>query len=784
MKNKKWLKVLAALAMGGVMAVSTFGMVACGGGNDDDDDKKTELPGDDDTDTDTDSDSDDDDDKVGPALAEGKVDVVYEFDAANFETKTYEEGWTDGIFSLAAKTIIRGRVKTSGIYDEDTKTDIQYETKNSVQLGDNDSALSITISAPGTLTFYVLNGSSGAKPTQGLAISKPNGSKLKNTLNYPANGNDSNIQLITLELDKAGKYTIKRASGTSDIFYAKFTQTVDNTAIESISLASKGKVDYIVGQELDVSNLAVTTIHKTTGRIAPVDSKYLVIDSSKYDATKSGTYEIEVSYTVAGNLDSDTTSFSTTYNVNVYDYVGLELGFNKIVKEKNNTTAGNGVYANHAVKQFYFKDAPFSADGLSIKAIGKLGDDEKIFDIKESEAEVTASTATVGKQTATVSYTANGTEKSEEFTIYVAEKPADIATVDTINLKVDKNTEDSAVGTANSGVYQFKTVQQAMDFINASGAKAAAVKTVNIAAGDYWERIEVTAPNVTFVGAGEDNTKIEYDSLYGETDAGGFTHTTDSTATLNIRESAVGFKMYNLTVSNYYNTLESYSTAKSNDKRALAMLIQADKVIIKDCTLLGFQDTLELFTGRQIFIGCTIKGSTDYIFGTNNTTYFYQCEINTVLNGDKGGYCTAFKGNNKGTDTDKVTYGAIFDECDFTAETGVPKEAGSLGRAWGVDAAVMIMNSNIGAHISLSESIDTPGRYISMGNGDPKDAQFKEYNNDGAGKIDTSLATVTLLKDAAEAANYNNFSVIFGKTNGKVTYSDAWNIVLADLLND
>ena len=34
MKNKKWLKVLAALAMGGVMAVSTFGMIACGkGGN-------------------------------------------------------------------------------------------------------------------------------------------------------------------------------------------------------------------------------------------------------------------------------------------------------------------------------------------------------------------------------------------------------------------------------------------------------------------------------------------------------------------------------------------------------------------------------------------------------------------------------------------------------------------------------------------------------------------------------------------------------------------------------
>ena len=31
-------------------------------------------------------------------------------------------------------------------------------------------------------------------------------------------------------------------------------------------------------------------------------------------------------------------------------------------------------------------------------------------------------------------------------------------------------------------------------------------------------------------------------------------------------------------------------------------------------------------------------------------------------------YVTAFKGNNKGKGIDDITYGAIFDDCDFTAE--------------------------------------------------------------------------------------------------------------------
>ena len=43
---------------------------------------------------------------------------------------------------------------------------------------------------------------------------------------------------------------------------------------------------------------------------------------------------------------------------------------------------------------------------------------------------------------------------------------------------------------------------------------------------------------------------------------------------------------------------------------------------MEKCRLLGYQDTLELFTGRQYIGDIYIQGVTDFIFGTNNTTYF------------------------------------------------------------------------------------------------------------------------------------------------------------------
>jgi hypothetical protein len=174
-----------------------------------------------------------------------------------------------------------------------------------------------------------------------------------------------------------------------------------------------------------------------------------------------------------------------------------------------------------------------------------------------------------------------------------------------------------------SGPYHvFSTIQQALDYL--AHVDAATQKLLAIASGTYNEKLEITIPNLKIEGWGEkpEDVLIEWDSLYGLVDAGGFTHTTDSTATVAVRDSAVNVIMENITISNYWNTQERMDEAGLAIERGLALLVQSDRFVMKNSRLLGIQDTLELFMGRQYFEDTFISGYTDFIFGTNNTTYF------------------------------------------------------------------------------------------------------------------------------------------------------------------
>ena len=179
-----------------------------------------------------------------------------------------------------------------------------------------------------------------------------------------------------------------------------------------------------------------------------------------------------------------------------------------------------------------------------------------------------------------------------------------------------------------------------------------------------------------------------------------------------------------------------------------------------------------------------ICGRTYFIFGTNNTTYFKDCTIESIVD---GGYVTAFKGNNK-DDNDWVQYGAIFDGCEFTAPaTVVSANNTALGRTWGKYAAVAYLNCNFAGHISTKGYASGGGtRYIAM-NALPTDStvKFVEFNNTGTGAVTTQVAGMTMLT-SAQAANYTNLSVIFGTDNGALTansktengvklyYADVW----------
>ncbi len=402
-----------------------------------------------------------------------------------------------------------------------------------------------------------------------------------------------------------------------------------------------------------------------------------------------------------------------------------------------------------------------------------------------------------GEQTISVKYK----NASSTYNIYVVDTAAYQDADENYVVTVDPTYSGQIGGVSGTKGNMFNTISQALEFLqNTSFVPKMGYKILNISAGYYHEKLEITTPNLTINGSGtlakgtyasDENydsddvaaaTIIEYDTLYGDTDSNGFSHITDSTQTVAVRETATNCKINGVTISNAWNC-KSYFDAKgvSNEHRALALLVQADKFSMNNSALLGYQDTVELFTGRQYLKNCYISGVTDFIFGTNNTTYFDTCEIHTIYNGSTdGGYINAFKGSNRGS-TDAVKYGAIYDHCNFTADAAVTSSNTSIARGWTEYSKVAVINSTLGAHISTagySNNSTKNERYVawdSNGGNAPtlSTIEYVEYNNDGAGKLTSAVNGMTIL-DKTTAANYSNFAVIFGKTNGNVSYSLSW----------
>ncbi|MDE7265738.1 MAG: bacterial Ig-like domain-containing protein [Clostridia bacterium] len=713
----------------------------------------------------------------------GAQHAVYELIPSDLEATTYTSAYTNGLFTVLADTKIRTRSRENyKVYEwangEGDNTGEPCETgfyaSKSVQLDGTNRGMSVNAIAPGKLTIYVDNGSSGLtiNDKQTIVLTRPNGST--QTLSYRGVG----MYAITIDCDVVGTYKITRGSGgTTDIYYATFETVVEVTPVEKIEVVDGGKVSYFVGESFDSSRLQINAIHETTLLEEPLslNAEGLEIDYSEFDGSKAGTYTIYVTYKVDGN------TFNDEYEVVVHDVEAIKLGFNGIVQGKN-SSAGNGQYINQSVKQFYFKDEDLDLTGLIVKVVANGGKEETIV---TEGFEVTGFTkGQAGKQTVTVTW--QGTSFSQSFDVYVVNYTAASIADQDITVSVDGSYDDSKVGVLESGAYQFKTIQQSLEFLNELSLNKNTKKTINLAPGTYWEKLEITVPNLTIHGADAATTIIEYDALVGIADESGFVHITDSTATLNIRDTATNFVIEGVTISNWYNS-EAHFTEKFGagyaEHRALAMLIQADMVIIDDCRLLGYQDTIELFTGRQYILNTYICGRTDFIFGTNNTTYFYNCEIESIVN---GGYVTAFKGFNKGDgDNDYVQYGAIFDECRFTAPASViTAKDTSLGRTWGKYAAVAYVNCDFAGHI-CTVPYGTAGakntRYTAMSGAAPTDStvKFVEYNNTGAGAVNQSIAGMTYLT-AEEAAKYSDLSIIFGTKNGLVTYSTSWIPVTSD----
>ncbi len=103
--------------------------------------------------------------------------------------------------------------------------------------------------------------------------------------------------------------------------------------------------------------------------------------------------------------------------------------------------------------------------------------------------------------------------------------------------------------------------------------------------------------------------------------------------------------------------------------QALAVRVEGDRVVFRNCRFLGWQDTIFINRGRQYFENCYITGHVDFIFGAA-TAFFERCHIHCL----RDGYITA------ASTPDNQPYGFVFSHCKITGET--PSVKTYLGRPW------------------------------------------------------------------------------------------------------
>jgi len=287
-----------------------------------------------------------------------------------------------------------------------------------------------------------------------------------------------------------------------------------------------------------------------------------------------------------------------------------------------------------------------------------------------------------------------------------------------------------------NGRGHFRNVQQAID--SARVLDPIRTVTILIRAGVYKEKLVLPAEvcNIKLVGEDNEKTIITFDDHANIDKMGTFRSYT-------FRVQGNNIAIENLTIENSSLPLG----------QAVALHIEGDRIVIRNCRILGNQDTI--FTGkeasRMYFEDCYIEGTTDFIFGPS-TCWFEKCEIHCKRNS----YITA------ASTPQHIEFGYIFNNCKVSLANDVTKMY--LGRPWRPYAMTLFMNTE------LPDGIRPEGWHNWGKEENEKTARYMEYHNKGAGAEIKNRVKWAKMLTTEEAEKYTIENAMKG--------SDNWNPLL------
>ena len=148
--------------------------------------------------------------------------------------------------------------------------------------------------------------------------------------------------------------------------------------------------------------------------------------------------------------------------------------------------------------------------------------------------------------------------------------------------------------------------------------------------------------------------------------------------------------------------------------QALAIRVEGDRVVFRNCRFLGWQDTMLINRGRQYFENCYITGHVDFIFGAA-TAWFEHCHIHIL----RDGYITA------ASTPPQQQFGFVFSHCQITSDGPTIKTY--LGRPWRPYASTIFLNTE------MSEVIRPEGWNNWNQPEREKTVRYAEFGSTGAG---------------------------------------------------
>lgn len=298
--------------------------------------------------------------------------------------------------------------------------------------------------------------------------------------------------------------------------------------------------------------------------------------------------------------------------------------------------------------------------------------------------------------------------------------------------------KDIVLTVAADGSAKYKTVQEAVMAVPAGTAESPVV--IRIRPGIYKELIYVQREKRFFKFVGEDATKtiLTYDlnaNLIGKDNKPIGTFRTPSTII-----DADDFTAENITFENSAGPVG----------QALAIRVDGDRVIFRNCRFLGWQDTILLNRGRQYFENCYIAGHVDFIFGAA-TAFFEKCRLHAL----KDGYITA------ASTPDNQPYGFVFSNCTISGET--PDVRTYLGRPWRAFSSVIFLNTQ------MSNVVREAGWHNWNFPEREKTARYAEFDSRGPGSSLKGRVGWAKQLSKAEARMITVRSVLAGTDNWNPT---------------